>query len=369
MADSDFPFQIVQTGLPDLMKSYVETYTQEDPLWKHFLDAGAVKYDLKNYQYEWTLNNSGPGQVSNTRKKGARIKAGDRSETAKAEAFCGRLVYAWSLGADELQIANSSKADLAQLYKGKPKEAVKDFRIRLTKSMMNGTETGDEQDYFTFNGTQTYNPTGSTDLQGFFEAADRDSQTNTVFGVARRGAAGGFAGHYHQYDHINDMTDDGEHVLQSVRDDVAIEGLSEEDHLNLMMADRISYKNYLRNHKNKVQLFNRGEVKGGMLYQAARAGILVGDGCPMYQSPYIDVTAWGATAGAEGVIYGFNINTWKIMFQGTKAEIETNGQFALRGPTRIDQKEEWYWEIIAASGLCCEDSRKQALITGGMNGF
>jgi len=369
MAESDFPYQLVASGLPELTRGYIETYTQEMPLWKHMLDAGVVQYNLKKFQYEWTLNNSGPGQVSNARKKGARIKTGDRSETARCEAFTGRLVYGYSLGVDELQVGNSSEADLAELYKGKPKEAIKDFRIKLSRSMMNGTETGDEQDYFTFNGTKTYNPTGNNDLAGFFEAADRDSQTNTVFGVARRGASGGFAGHYHQYDHISDMGDDGEHVLQSVRDDIALVGLSDEDHANLVLADRISYKNYLKHHKNKVQLFNRGEVKGGMLYHAARAGILVGDGCAMYQDPYIDVSAWSGTPGSEGIMYMFNVESWCILHQGTKADMETNGQFALRGPTRVDQKEEWMWEIIFASGLACKDSRKNALITGGMNGY
>ena len=66
----------------------------------------------------------------------------------------------------------------------------------------------------------------------------------------------------------------------------------------------------------------------------------------------------------QGAIYFLKSDSWHLYTMGEDTGMETKGDFALRGPTKVPGQDAWEWEIVLAMQMYCDRLNANAVVDG-----
>jgi len=126
-----------------------------------------------------------------------------------------------------------------------------------------------------------------------------------------------------------------------------------------MLGDIVSFNNYYDDLDDQVryQIKSDGEkgrpVRQGLMFQESA----------FYVEPALDTSAATFTS-RSGVIYFLKTDTWHLYTQGEDSGMETNGDFAFRGPVKVPGQDAWEWEIVLSMQMYCDRLNANGCVDG-----
>jgi hypothetical protein len=357
-----FSPDILVTALQELLPGYSETWTKFHPGFDLIVEKGG-KTKLKNPYVEFGLTPEGPGTINDIGSDPDRfLNGGRRQSSVRGNEYAATLAYVYDVPGQDLREANG-EADLVQLIKSYPERALMDFKETIARQLVMGNGPG-AGSVFTLNGDATYNPKNLGARSGMFEFAAPAAQNNTIHGVV----ANSIVGWHTQYRHITAMGGDGLKQMRGAYWDALTEGSSPEGPVNLMLGDRDSFDNYIDELTDIVQFIDKKAASGGDPAPGSnvRKGVAFHDAV-FYPEPYITRADFVTAAAQAGVIYGVNTSLLSLRTQGSDAKMETGGDFAHRGPTRLPTQDMFRYEYILSLLIHTRDLRRHFSVTGGAN--
>ena len=347
---------VLATALNELMPSYSELFVKFHPLMEKVMLNGNISRDaLKGPKREFAVVTDGPGTVTQVQ-TGTEIIAGGRSQNAvRGNVVAPRLIYAFDVPGKDLAEANG-EMDLARILQHYPELALSDFHARISDQLGagNGKQVGG---FVTLNGATQFNPDG-TARDGIFEAAAPSAQTGVVHGLNKATTSGW----HNQYEDITSFAVNGRSQMRKAYFAASRQGKTMGP-VDLMIGDEASYLNYIDDLDDQVRVV---KIEGDKAPPVVRQGVKFLE-ADFYLDDSIDLTATqisGNAAMKDGVIYGFKTPTWHLFSLGRDANIETKGDFALRGPFRIPDQDIFRYELVLMMGLHTTQLRANFLVTG-----
>jgi hypothetical protein len=349
---------VLATALNELMPAYSEMFVKWHPLLDNILKGGNMdRSALKGPKREFAVVTDGPGTVTQVQ-TGTEIIAGGRTQNGhRGNVVAPRLIYAFDVPGKDLAEANG-EMDLARILQHYPELALADFHERIAKQLGTGNGSG-VGSFATMNGNATFNPDGSS-RDGFFEFAAVGSQSNIVHGLDPATVTGW----NNQYEDVTSFATNGRSLLRKAYFAASRQGKTLGP-VDLMIGDEQSYLNYIEDLDDQVRVVKiEGDKAPGNVRQGVKfldADFYLDDAIDISASQYTSV---GASAGADGVIYGFKTPTWHLFTMGHDASRETKGDFAVRGPFRIPDQDLYRYEIVLMMGLHTTQRRANFAVTG-----
>jgi len=348
---------VLVTALQKLMPGYTETFTTYHPLFDAIVKKGQ-KTKLGQPYLEFGLVPGGPGSITQLVNGSEQIQGGRRQEAVRGNTMATTMIYAYDVPGEDLRLANGAE-DLLQLIKRYPERALLDFQDQLGIQLAIGNQA-DVGSFVTMNGDATYDPKGMGSRDGLFEFADKAAQTKTVHGVQ----ANSVKGWHNQYGHITSFSNDGRRILRNAFYEAAAQGGTQMGVPDLLFADPGTYENYIQDIDDQILLNRADMAKGDTAPANMRAGVPFMQ-ATMYREHEIISSAFSTPNAQLGVVYGINSGSFHLYTQGSDAKMETNGDFALRGPNRIVDQDAWRFEYVFSMGLYCDNRRINFAVTGG----
>ena len=356
---------VVATALQDLAPGYSELFSLYHPILERVVKRGNIdRASLKGPYREFVTVSGGPGTVTQVA-TGSEIIAGGRTQSSqRGSAYAPRLIYAFDVPGKDMAEANGEN-DLAKIIKNYPELALSDFHERVSNQIAAGNGVG-VGGFITLNGDTTYSPSPglatATNRQGVFEFGATAAQNDIVFGLAKQGAAAGINGWYNQYGQISSFATDGRQTMRQVYYAASRQGSMASGPVDLLLGDEVSYLNYIDDLDDQVRVM---KIDGDKAPKAIRQGI------PFLEADFfleesINLAQFGAPGGGNlGVIYMLKTDTWQMYTLGHDSNMETKGDFAVRGPIRIPEQDMWRYEYVLNMGLYCDQLRANGVVTGG----
>ena len=351
---------VVATALQDLAPGYSELFSLWHPLMERVVKRGNVdRATLKGPYREFVVVSGGPGTVTQVL-TGSEIVAGGRTQSAqRGNSYAPRLIYAFDVPGKDLAEANGEN-DLAKIIKAYPELALSDFHERISNQLASGNGVG-VNGFLTLNGSAgvTYNPQG-TARTGAFEFLNQAAQVaggSTVFGLNKATTAGW----YNQYGQIASFATDGRQTMRQVYYAASRQGSKASGPVDLLLGDETSYLNYIDDLDDQVRVMR---VEGDKAPKAVRQGI------PFLEADFfleqsINLGQFATGGSNNGVIYMLKTDTWHMYTLGHDTNMETKGDFAVRGPIRIPEQDMWRYEYVLNMGMYCDQLRANGVVTGG----
>lgn len=361
---------VIAGTLQDLQPGFEYLYTLDHPFLDRLHKGGRIgNYKLKGRELLFDVLTGGPGQGLTDRFGGAIVSGARRQNLQQGNEQPARLVYYFDVPHKDEDDSDGVLA-MAGIVKKYGEAALYDVREMCARQYMAGSSSastdpvGGFDGLVTFNGTQTYDPQG-TARTGVFEANAPASQTATVFGLAKQGAASGVTGWYHQYAHISSFRSHGRKTLRSQRDKANQQGASFSGGMDLGLCDDGTYQNYAESLDNQVTATVVENDKG---QGKIREGLKLGDAA-VFSEPSIDLTDT-AFSGVwlQGVFYGLTTGDWSLFFQGSKHNgPAAKHYFKVEPPIPLPDQLSDHFRLVTYQQLVCENLRRQVLVTGGNN--
>tara|TARA_R110002110_G_scaffold20938_3_gene83883 strand:- start:505 stop:1587 length:1083 start_codon:yes stop_codon:yes gene_type:complete len=351
---------VVATALQDLAPGYSELFTQYHPIMDRVVKRGNMdRGSLKGPYREFVVVAGGPGSVTQIT-TGSEVITGGRSQQAsRGNAYAPRLVYAFDVPGKDLAEANGEN-DLAKIIKRYPELALSDFHERIAAQIAAGNGTG-VGGFMTLNGDAQYTSNGTR--EGILDFANAAGQTQSVLGLTKQGGAGGVTGWYNQYGQISSFATDGRSTMRKAYYAASRQGAMASGPVDLLLGDETSYLNYIDDLDDQVRVM---KVEGDKAPKALRQGI------PFLEADFfleeaIDISSGQFTSGGSnnGVIYMLKTDTWHMFTLGHDSNMETKGDFSIRGPFRIPEQDLFRYEYVLNMGMYCDQMRANAVVTGG----
>lgn len=348
---------VVATALQDLAPGYSELFTKYHPVMERIVKRGNIdRASLKGPYREFVVVAGGPGSVTQVN-TGSEVIAGGRSQQAsRGNAYGPRLIYAFDVPGKDLAEANGEN-DLAKIIKRYPELALSDFHERISDQIASGNGNG-VGGFMTLNGDTQYTAFGNR--AGVLDFAAPAGQTDTVFGLAKQGTTG-TTGWYNQYGQISSFATDGRSTMRQVYYAASRQGAMASGPVDLLLGDETSYLNYIDDLDDQVRVMKvEGDKAPGKLRQ----------GIPFLEADFfleesIDLTQFSSGGANNGVIYMLKTDTWHMFTLGHNANLETKGDFAIRGPFRIPEQDLFRYEYVLNMGMYCDQLRSNGVVTGG----
>jgi len=350
---------VVATALQDLAPGYSELFSSWHPLMERVVKRGNVdRATLKGPYREFVVVSGGPGTVTQV-STGSEVIAGGRTQSAqRGSSYAPRLIYAFDIPGKDMAEANGEN-DLAKIIKAYPELALSDFHQRISNQLGSGNGTG-VGGFLTLNGDSTYNPGLAAARTGAFQYLTQAAQVAgaaTIFGLNK----GTTAGWYNQYGQISSFATDGRQTLRQVYYAASRQGSMASGPVDLLLGDESSYLNYIDDLDDQVRVMR---VEGDKAPKAVRQGI------PFLEADFflessIDLTQFATGGANNGVVYMLKTDTWHMYTLGHDANMETKGDFAVRGPIRIPEQDMWRYEYVLNMGMYCDQMRANGVVTGG----
>ena len=345
---------VLATALNELMPSYSELFVKFHPLMEKVMLNGNITRDsLKGPKREFAVVTDGPGTVTQV-STGTEIIAGGRRQNAvRGNVIAPRLIYAFDVPGKDLAQANG-EMDLARILQHYPELALSDFHERISDQL--GTGNGSDVGGFaTLNGNTNFTPQGET-RNGFFEAKAPADQVNTCHGLAKATTNGW----HNQYEDISSFATNGRSQMRKAYFAASRQGKTMGP-VDLMIGDEASYLNYIDDLDDQVRVV---KVEGDKAPPLVRQGVKFLE-ADFFLDDSIDVSSGLFDAAMQdGVIYGMKTSTWHLFTLGHDANMETKGDFALRGPFRIPDQDIYRYELVLMMGLHTTQLRANFLVTG-----
>ena len=349
---------VVATALQDLAPGYSELFTQYHPIMERIVKRGNMdRASLKGPFREFVVVAGGPGSVTHVN-TGSEVIAGGRNQQAsRGNAYGPRLIYAFDVPGKDLAEANGEN-DLAKIIKRYPELALSDFHERISNQIASGNGTGVGA-FPTLNGDTTYTSNGLRN--GVLDFANAAGQNQSVLGLMKQGGAGGVTGWYNQYGQISSFATDGRATMRQVYYAASRQGAMASGPIDLLLGDETSYLNYIDDLDDQVRVMR---VEGDKAPKAVRQGI------PFLEADFfleesIDLTQFTSGGSPNGVVYMIKSDTWHLFTLGHSSNMETKGDFSVRGPFRIPEQDLFRYEYVLNMGMYCDQIRANGVVTGG----
>lgn len=354
-----FSPDVIVTALQELLPGYQETFTLFHPAFDAVVKRGQ-KRKAKHPFMEFGLVPEGPGTLNDIVDGDEFLAGGRRQSAVRGNTFAATMIYVYDVPGQDLREANGT-ADVIGLIKRYPERALMDFYEIIARQLVMGDGAGASQ-FMTFNGDATYNPKGLGARQGMLEFAPPLAQVGTPFGVTRNS----ILGWHNQYRHITSFGGDGLKKIRQAYYDGSQQMAMTEGDVDLMFADRDTYDNYVDELTDFIQFVkSKADVaKGDPTPSKMREGIPFLN-ATMYPEPHIDITRFTTPNATLGVLYGIHSASLHVYTQGSDGKMETDGDFAHRGPTRLPNQDMWRYEYILSMGIYSDNLRCNLAVTGG----
>lgn len=361
---------------------------REFPVMKVILDAWDGKYtpvDMNTGTVIFNVVKSAPGVATNLDASNVQpIASPIQTISTQGYASVGRTAWAYSITDDELiqawnaQALQADKGAVENITMNKTVYAIQEWKKQLTMQLTTGVPDSayGQQGFLTWNGQQNYTLRG-TSYSGVFEFAAPASQTATVSGIPKKGAASGaVANWYNQYGLISSFATDGIIRLQQVvglalREGALLQFATRE--LSLFSSEAM-FRNYLNTLADDVRYITKEEYdKGTYAYYDGIEAIHYGPHV-WYMDDTIDVSKF-SSPGSNGVMYIINPKSWLVgmIEPGAPAGVVNFGTlkkleklFTHTGLTLSDyHRRIWSEQIMMNAGIFPINLRANGLIAGG----
>jgi len=350
---------VVTSALQKLLPDYFETWTKWSPFIEHIAKANNFQNIAEPF-LEFTLVPEGPGRFTQINHGDEFINGGRRTTGTRANEYTQRFLYAFDVPLKAYDEAQGG-ADIAKLLEKYPQRGTMDALEQLASQFVMGNVSA-LSGVPTLNGDATYNPGGNGARKGIIEFAAALDQTNVVHGVASNSVVGW----HNQYGHINSMATDGKFQLRHVFNDCQEQGQQAMGTPNLILADRLTYENYVDVLDTQVQFVNgTADIKkGDAAAMPLRRGIMF-ESATMYADSHIKVADFVTPDAQLGVAYILNTNYLHLLKrQSSKGD---SGFLKMRSPHRLPEQEVLRHEISSDIGLYTDNRRCHGAVTGGNN--
>ena len=352
--------EVLNDALQELAPRYQNLFERWSPVLKKIVTNGNIERSrLRGPFKEFRVITGGPGDVTHIVDGGERLAATRADITAKGDTRAARLIYSF-LVPDKDMAEATGPADVEHLIKQYPEAALMDFHQRITKQLVNGNGSG-VGGFLTLNGDTTYSPHGTARTGVFdFDA----TQTDTVFGLAKEDAtSGAVTGWKNGFGNITSMASDGISTLRKEYFRASRKGklLGPVD---LLIADETSFSNYIDLLDDRIIV--EDQVKGEAGVDDVTQGVKFLK-ATMYIEEFLDPSAstFTTTAAQNGVIYGLKTSTWHAYTLGSDDQMETKGDFSVRGPLRRPDMDAHQFEYVLYMGMYCDFLAANFAVTGG----
>lgn len=314
---------------------------------------------LKNPYCEFGLVPVGPGSITDVgRNPLATIRGGRRQGSARANTYATTFIYAYDVPTEDLRDA-STEEDLVGLIRKYPMRGKLDFVEQLAEQLVMGNVTP-LAGFPTLNADATYNPKGLGARNGLLDMRDPLAQTRNAHGIARNSVMNW----HNQYGDISSFASDGRRILRKVYYDCSQQGGSASGDVDLIIADRGTFDNYVDN-LEQFTFRDERNVSGDPGVAGFRQGVpFMNGGCMMFAEPHINIANFTTAAAQNGIAYLMHTATWHLYSRGTN-EKTTKGFFANRKPFRLPTQDVYRYEMVLSLGLYCDELRRNGVVTGG----
>lgn len=363
---------VLATALVDLMPSYSELFTSWHPLFQKMVEKGQIERKVLQGPFrEFAVVTAGPGQVTQIT-TGSEVIAGGRTQAAtRGNAFAPRLIYAFDVPGKDLSEANG-EMDLARIIQHYPELAMSDLHERISQQLASGNGAG-VGGFVTLNGDTTYDPGAPGGVrQGAIQLrtiAGQVAQGNTVFGLNQ----GTVTGWHNQFGQCTSFATNGRSVMRQVYLQCARQQKTM-GAPDLLMGDELSYLNYLEDLDTQVRIVTDTTEGGDRAPKLIRRGIkfldsdfYLEDSITLTDPPFLAANGAviaGAPPVSGGLIYMLNTNTWHGFTMGHDSQLETTGDFAVRGPFRLPEQDLFRYEIVLSMGINTTQLRCNGAVVG-----
>tara|TARA_R110000765_G_scaffold283013_2_gene380030 strand:- start:70 stop:1179 length:1110 start_codon:yes stop_codon:yes gene_type:complete len=359
---------VLNFAVKKLTPQWQEQFYQYHPvLDKIILNGNIDKAHTGAPFLEFPVVTNGPGQVTRIETGSEVYSSVRRTVGARGQVYCPRMIYSFVIPGKDLAEASGETA-IARLLKVYPEAAIMEFHEHIVSQFVNGNGSDNNvQGFVTLNGNSTFNPAG-TDLTGVMQYDPIASQDDTVFNLAKSGAASGVTGWHNQYVKSTSST-----LRASLREaywKASVEG-KQGGPVDMMLCDMVTFNKYYDDLDDQVRYASsfkgetgkRGASRQGLMFQEAE----------FYTEPALDTSlaAFGADAAgprladssAAGVTYLLKTDTWHMYTLGEDSGMETKGDFAIRGPVKVPGQDAWEWEIVLSMQLYCDRLNANGVVT------
>jgi len=361
---------VLATALVDLMPSYSELFTSWHPLFQKMVEKGNIERKVLQGPFrEFAVVTAGPGQVTQI-STGSEVIAGGRTQAAiRGSAYAPRLIYAFDVPGKDLSEANG-EMDLARIIQHYPELAMSDLHERISRQIGTGDGAG-VGGFLTLNGDTQYDPGAPggprTGALEFLTIPAQVAAGNSVFGLNKATVTGW----HNQFGQCTSFATNGKSTMRQVYLQCARQQKTMGSP-DLLLGDELSYLNYLEDLDTQVRIITDTTEGGDRAPKLVRRGIKFLDS-DFYLEDAITCaapfTAPALIAGGPpptqgGAIYMINTNTWHAFTMGHDSKLETNGDFAVRGPFRLPEQDLFRYEIVLSMGINTTQLRCNGAVAG-----
>ena len=360
-----------------LVPKWTEQFFQYHPVLDKIVMRGNVDKAHTGAPYlEFPVVTNGPGQVTRIETGSEVYSSVRRTVGNRGRLYCPRMIYSYIIPGKDLAEASGETA-IARLLKVYPEAAMMEFHEMIVNQFVNGNGSSDNvQGFATLNGDTSYSTGSSLTENGVFGYNGYGSQTGTVFNIDKA-AVSDWQNQYRTLDGSAFVTNGlGRRMMRECYWEASLQGKAGGP-VDTMLGDIISYNNYYDDLDEQVRYATsfQGEkgrpVRQGLMFQEAE----------FYVEPSLDtsLTTFGTTntgTGSEtayspradgtsrGLVYMLKSDTWHMYTLGENASMETKGDFAVRGPTKVPGQDAWEWEIVLGMQLYCDRLNANGVVTG-----
>ena len=349
-------------SMQELMAGNTTTFDKYHPVLDRLVEGKQFR-SISGPYVEFVLVDGGPGQVTVLDTGEEEIRGGRNTHGVRGNEVVASLAYAFDVNDNVFRDCSGKTGDIAQLVKDYPMNALTDFKQKVARQLIMGTEP-DMGSMVTLNGDATYNPRGYGARNGLILFQAPSAQSAVVHGVA----SNSITGWYNQYQHISSFSSEGKRKMRKLYYECQAEGSAALGDPDVILADPGTFDNYVDNIEDSALYATRAEAdKGTNGPKDSRKGVPMLGGT-MYREQAFSLSSF-VTANAQlGVGYVLNTQTMQLLRQGMHASAPqkyTNLEWL--PPVRHISYAKWRYEMRFEIGLIAPNRRTMGAFTGGNN--
>lgn len=344
--------------LPKLEQNFFDSH----PFLKMMIESGVDKRPSGGEYAAFDVVVDGPGTPVQLVTGAEAYSYGRKNIIRQGRIYIPTSLYPYAVEGQALRKGSGPTA-IESLLKTYPEQANLDFRQKINAQILTGSGVGTGVGGFaTLNGDQTFSPDG-TSLTGFMSFAAKSGQTSTVENLPKEGAGTNpTTGWYNQYGAVSSFATNGKRIMRETYNACGLRG-GEYGYPPIGFCDSISFDNYYDSLDDQVR-YTSEKTDG-------EEGVNLLDGIMFHKTKlYVDAAIDDNTASFShfstfgGVMYFLNPKTFGILTIGEDAKMEGKGFFDLRGPFKLEGRDAWGYEIIAAFQMYCRFLKANGIVEG-----
>ena len=346
-----------------LIPKWTEQFYQYHPVLDKVVLKGNIERNTHGGPFvEFPVVTNGPGAVTRIETGSEVYSSTRRTVGARGKVYCPRMIYSYIIPGKDLSEATGETA-IARLLKVYPEAALMEFHEYIVGQFVNGDgATNNVQGFATLNGDSSYDTGGTAaserGILDFKSTAGQTAAAETVLGLSQA-----TTGWQNQYQAVSSFATDGRSKMRRVYWDASLQG-KQGGPVDVMLGDIVSFNNYYDDLDDQVRYSIKSDGEKGS--KPVRQGIMFQE-AEFFVEPALDTSLDSFGTGAakdSGAVYFLKSDTWHLYTMGEDTGMETKGDFALRGPTKVPGQDAWEWEIVLAMQMYCDRLNANGAVTG-----